>query len=96
MNYDKNVVELYLEMARGLVRQVKILESINQECFCCAMQGLEQEGMDGIKEEELAEIRMNSGRILSLSEELDTIVSKLLLINSSDNSISEETKRDKK
>ncbi len=96
MNYDKNVVELYLEMARGLVRQVKVLESINHEYFCSVMQRLEQEGMDGIKEEELAEIRMNSGRILSLSEELDTIVSKLLLINSSDNSISEETKRDKK
>lgn len=92
----QDVMKLYLKMARGLVRQVKILESINQECFCSVMRRLEQEGMDGIKKEELSEIRLNSGRILSISEEIDTIVSKLLLINSSDNSISEETKRDKK
>ena len=92
----QNVMQLYLKMARGLVRQVKILEGINQECFHSVMQRLEQEGMDGIKKEELAEIRSNSARILSISEELDTIVSKQLLINSSDNSLSEETKRDKK
>lgn len=93
----QNVMQLYLKMARGLVRQVKILEGINQEYFCCVMQKLKQEGMDDvIKKEELAEIRLNSARILSISEEIDTIVSKLLLINSSDNSISEETKRDKK
>ena len=83
-------------MARGLVRQVKILEGINQEYFCSVMRRLEQDGMDGMKKEELAEIRSNSARILSISEELDTIVSKQLLINSSANSLSEETKRDKK
>jgi len=60
------------------------------------MQRLEQEGMDGIKKEELEEMRLNSARVLSISEELDTIVSKQLLINSSDDSISEESKRDKK
>lgn len=92
----QNVMQLYLKMARGLVRQVKVLEGINQEFFCCVMERLEQEGMDGIKKEELAEIRSNSARILSLSEELDTIVSKQLLINSSDNSISEETEGHKK
>lgn len=92
----QDVMKLYLKMARGLVRQVKILEGINQECFRSVMQRLEQEGMDGIKKEELAEIRSNSARILSISEELDTIVSKQLLINSSDNSLSEKTKRDKK
>lgn len=92
----QDVMKLYLKMARGLVRQVKILEGINQEYFRSVMQRLEQEGMDGIKKEELAEIRLNSGRILSVSEEIDTIVSKVLLINSSDNSVSEESKRDKK
>lgn len=92
----QEVMKLYLKMARGLVRQVKILEGINQEYFRSVMQRLEQEGMDGIKKEELAEIRLNSGRILSVSEEIDTIVSKLLLINSSDDSISEETEGHKK
>lgn len=92
----QDVMKLYLKMARGLVRQVKILEGINQEYFRSVMQRLEQDGMDGIKKEELAEIRLNSGRILSISEEIDTIVSKQLLINSSDNSISEETEGHKK
>lgn len=92
----QDVMQLYLEMARVLVRQVKVLESINRECFCSIMQKLERERMDGIKKEELAEIRLNSGRILSISEELDTIVSKQFLLNSSGNSIAEETQGHKK
>lgn len=92
----KNVVELYLEMARVLIQQAKVLQNINYEYFCSVLSRMTKEGLDGIKKEELEEMRLNSGRTLSISEEIDTIVSKLLLINSSDNSISEEIEGHKK
>lgn len=93
---EKNVVELYLEMARVLIRQANVYQNINEEYFCSILCRVTKEGLDGIKKEELEEMRLNSGRTLSISEEIDTIVSKLLLINSSDNSISEETEGHKK
>lgn len=96
MNYDKNVVELYLEMARVLVRQANVYQNINFEYYSAALYQLKKEGLIAIKKEELEEMRLNSARVLSISEELDTIVSKVLLINSSDNSISEETEGHKK
>ena len=90
------VVELYLEMARVLVRQANVYQNINYEYFCSVLCRMTKEGLDGIKKEELEEMRLNSARVLSISEELDTIISKVLLINSSDNSISEESKTHKK
>lgn len=89
--------ELYLQMAQELIKQVKILGSINQEYFRQIVSEMGEKGAELFlnEKEELDEIFRNSGRILSFSEELDTIVSKILSLNSSALSIAEERKEDK-
>lgn len=83
---------LYLGMAKILLHEVEILGEINQKYFEEVKNGMEREGAELFvnTKEELDEIFRNSARILSLSEELDIVISKVFSLNSSEFSISEE------